>query len=309
MRLQFASLVLLAACAACAGEDAATPPAVSAPEPAETAEGVTAAAEASETAVSLQAPRLEQLWVQEGFSQPEGAALGPDGTYFISNVGGHPLEKDGDGFISKVDTDGTILMMRWAEELHAPKGMVVHEDVLYVSDIDRVVTFDALNGTRLGEVPVEGAVFLNDATVWNDRVIVSDSGTAKLHFIGPDKAEEFGASADWDGANGVLGDEDRLLLATMTAGHLIEITSDKRERKIASGMINADGIGLVPGGGYLVSGWKGQIHFASEDGEVVTLLDSEADGIGQNDLSVFGDVVIVPNMQPGTVTAWKVVRD
>jgi hypothetical protein len=38
------------------------------------------------------------------------------------------------------------------------------------------------------------------------------------------------------------------------------------------------------------------------------MIDTKADGILQNDLSVFGDVVIVPNWEPGTVTAWKIAR-
>jgi len=40
------------------------------------------------------------------------------------------------------------------------------------------------------------------------------------------------------------------------------------------------------------------------------LLDTTGDAapITQNDLTVFGDVVIVPNLRNGTVTAWKVVR-
>ncbi|MFN4185971.1 MAG: hypothetical protein ACK4M6_14435, partial [Hyphomonas sp.] len=73
----------------------------------------TEAAAAPDTAAAT-APRLEQLWVATGFEAPEGAALGPDGTYFISNVAGDGSAKAGNGFVSKVDTDGTVLMLRWA---------------------------------------------------------------------------------------------------------------------------------------------------------------------------------------------------
>ncbi|MGE6697067.1 hypothetical protein ACQKH5_05195 [Hyphomonas sp. NPDC076900] len=42
---------------------------------------------------------------------------------------------------------------------------------------------------------------------------------------------------------------------------------------------------------------------------MTTLLDTQTGGILQSDLSVFGDVVIVPNWLPGTITAWRVVWD
>ncbi len=99
-----------------------------------------------------------------------------------------------------------------------------------------------------------------------------------------------------------------MLVSTMTAGSLLSVTPEGAITEIATGMINGDGIGIVPGGGYLVSSWSGQIHYVGEDGAVTKLLDTEEEGIQQSDLTEFGDVVIVPNWEPGTVTAWKVVR-
>lgn len=287
---------------ACSGADIPA----DAPDAVETAIEESAAEEPPTAAAG--APKLEQLWVAEGFEAPEGAALAPDGTYFISNISGDAVAKDGNGFISKLGTDGTVLMMRWADGLDAPKGMTVAGETLYVADIDQVVTFDALRGTRLGAIPIEGAQFLNDMTVWNGEVLVSDSGTGSIHRLTPDGPALLGASADWGGINGLLGDGDRLLMTTMGEGKLIALRSADSEEVIASGMIEADGVGLVPGGGYLVSSWPGEVHFVSEDGQVTTLLDTKAEGTLQNDLSVFGDVVIVPNWVPGTVTAWRVAR-
>lgn len=303
MRIQTLAAVSALLLAACSGDTA----------PADRPDAVEAAAQTEEAAepatAAASAPRLEQLWVTEGFEAPEGAALAPDGSYFISNVAGDGSTKAGQGFVSKLGTDGTVLMLRWAEGLNAPKGMTVLGDTLYVADIDEVVTFDAHNGTKLDTIAIDGARMLNDMTVWNDEVIVSDSGTATIHKLTPDGVGLVGYSLDWEGVNGVLGDGPRLLIATMKEGYLISLNGEVSEDIIARGMANADGIGLVPGGGYLVSSWPGQIHYVSEDGQVTTLLDTQEGGILQNDLSVFGDVVIVPNWMPGTVTAWRVARD
>lgn len=288
---------------ACSGAD------VPADDPAAVEAAVESEAAAEPATAASSAPRLEQLWVATGFEAPEGAVVGPDGTYFISNVAGDGGTKDGNGFISKVDTDGTVLMLRWAEGLDAPKGLAVLGDTLYAADLDRVVTFDAHNGTMRDTIAIDGAQGLNDMTVWKDEVLVSDSATGSIHRLTADGAELLAASEGWAGINGILGDGERLLITTMTDGLLIEMRGTDSEEILARGMINADGVGLVPGGGYLVSSWPGQIHYVSEDGQVTTLQDTQADGVLQNDLSVFGDVVIVPNWVPGTVTAWRVARD
>ena len=134
-----------------------------APDAVEAAVAEEAAAEPATAAAG--APRLEQLWVATGFEAPEGVALGPDGNYFISNVAGDGNTRSGKGFISKVGTDGAVLMQRWAEGLDGPKGMAVLGDTLYVADIGQVVTFDAHNGARLDTITIEGAQFLNDMKV------------------------------------------------------------------------------------------------------------------------------------------------
>lgn len=269
-----------------------------------------AAACASAPAETLAVPALAPLWVAEGFQGPEGAAMAADGSYYISNVFGDSGAKDGNGYISKLSTGGVIVERYWSAKLDAPKGMAILDGTLYVTDIDRVVMIDAETGSRKGQVPIEGALFLNDATVWNGQVFVSDSGSARIHVLDGETASVWMEDEVLTGVNGLLGDADRMLVSTMTAGDLLSVDSDRNVTRIATGMEDGDGIGLVPGGGYLVSSWPGQVHYAGEGGTVTTLLDTTGDEtpITQNDLTVFGDVVIVPNLRNGTVTAWKVAR-
>ncbi len=287
------AVILLAACASVATEQAAEPA------------GLEAEVEDASPAVLS----LQPLWLASGFEQPEGAALAPDGGYFISNIGpGESGARDGNGYVSRLDADGAMVNPKFAVGMHAPAGLAVLDGVLYAADRDGVAMFDAITGEAKGKVLIEGAGFLNDVTVWKGDVLVSDSGTATIHKITPEGASVFASSEGWAGINGILGDGDRLLIATMTEGKLIDFRGPDSETVIAAGMVDADGIGLVPGGGYLMSSWPGEIHHVSADGVVTLLLDTKADGILQNDLSVFGDVVIVPNWEPGTVTAWRIAR-
>jgi hypothetical protein len=269
-----------------------------------------AAACASAPAETLAVPTLAPLWVAEGFQGPEGAAMAADGSYYISNVFGDSGAKDGNGYIAKLSSGGVIVERYWSAKLNAPKGMAILDGTLYVTDIDRVVMIDAETGSRKGQIPIEGALFLNDATVWNGQVFVSDSGSARIHVLDGETASVWMEDEVLMGVNGLLGDADRMLVSTMTAGDLLSVDADRNVSRIATGMEDGDGIGLVPGGGYLVSSWPGQVHYAGEDGTVTTLLDTTGDEtpITQNDLTVFGDVVIVPNLRNGSVTAWKVAR-
>ncbi len=253
-------------------------------------------------------PELAPLWVSSGFDAPEGVALAPDGGYFISNVGGDADVRDGDGHVTKIAADGTIEKREFAVILDAPKGMAVLDGQLYVADIDEVVMYDAETGMRTGRIAPKGAAFLNDMAVWDGTVYVSDSGTATIYRVAGGKAEIWLQDPRLGGVNGLLPDGDRMLIATMETGTLFSASASGDLTAIASGMTDADGIGLVPGGGYLVSSWPGQIHHVSPRGKVTTLLDTTEAGILQNDLTVIGDTVIVPNWVPGTVTAWKIVR-
>lgn len=255
--------------------------------------------------VSAEERSLQQLWLLEGFSAPEGAALGPDNELFISNVAGGGSDKDGAGWISLLTLDGELIKQRWLEGLDAPKGMVVYKGTLFVNDIDQVRRYRIQTKEQLSPIAVPGAKFLNDAAVYRGDVLVSDSRTGRIHKVLGDRSEVFLDDPEvLAGVNGLLASGDELLISTMSGGELLSYDEREGLRKIAGGMEDADGIGLVDGG-YLVSSWPGEIYFVSPEGEVRSLLNTREEEILQNDLSVFGDLVIVPNWDPNTVTAWR----
>jgi hypothetical protein len=292
MRSLVAGLALLASCS-------------KAPAPAETP---AAAPEVAATADEEErAPRLQPLWIADGFSAPEGVAEAPDGAYFISNVAGEGEAKDGIGWISKLSPMGELIAEKFIDGLDAPKGMAVKDGVLYVADIDRVRSFDAATGAPQSVISIDGARFLNDATVWRGEVYVSDSDAARIWRLSAGGPVVWREGEELAGVNGLLGAGDALYVSTMSGGYLFEATAAGGWREIAGGMIDADGIGLVPGGGYLVSAWPGEIHYVADNGSVASLLNTRDAGILQNDLTAFGDIVIVPNWMPGTVTAWRLI--
>lgn len=297
MRIGHVLLATLAA--ACSNENGASTVGAAAPR-------IDAAEAAADEAAPLS---LEKLWIAEGFDEPEGVALSPDGAYFISNVAGEGEAKDATGWISKVGADGTVISARFINGLDGPKGMAVRDGVLYVADIDQVRTFEAASGVPRAAISIAGAKFLNDATVWLGEVYISDSGTGRIWRLSADGPALWREGNELDGVNGLLGVGDKMFVSTMTSGGLYEATAGGGWRQIATGMIDADGIGIVPesaGGGYLVSSWPGEIWHVGKLGAATSILSTREAGILQNDLTIFGDVVIVPNWEPGTVTAWRI---
>jgi len=281
----------------------------------EGAEKATPVSPPTETVVSTDAAvpaekaslAIEKLWVSEGFTDPEGVAQAPGGNYFISNVSGGGTDQDGTGWISILSKDGEILEKKWVKGLDAPKGMTVHEGVLYVADISRVRRYNIETKENIGDIVIDDALFLNDATVWQGGVYVSDSRQARIYSVSDEGAAIWLESEEMlGGVNGLLGDGDRMLVSTMSSGSLFSADANASLTEIATGMTDADGIGLVEGGGFMVSAWRGDIFYVAADGVVKKLADTREEEILQNDLTVFGDTIIVPNWTPGTVTAWRI---
>ncbi len=132
-----------------------------------------------------------------GLDSPESAVYDPlTDAYLVSNIGGAipaaAFAKDGNGFISKIAPDGTVIDREWiglgrnGVTLDAPKGLAIAGRSLFVADIDVVREFDRFTGEPLRTVAVPGAQFLNDVArgpagsvyVSDTAVVLSDDGTA-----------------------------------------------------------------------------------------------------------------------------------
>jgi glucose/arabinose dehydrogenase len=123
--------------------------------------------------------------VTQGLARPEGMRWDPEQRiWFISNINGGP-DHDNNGFITRLRPDGTIEALRFMAggsrgvTLHAPKGMAIVGDTLWVADLDAVRGFDRHDGRPVATVSLDhlGALFLNDVTVGPDgSLYVTDTG-------------------------------------------------------------------------------------------------------------------------------------
>jgi hypothetical protein len=222
-----------------------------------------------------------------GFKTPESALHDTRADlYLVSNIDGAPLERDDRAFISRVRPDGSVESLKWIDaerpdvELHAPKGMALVGEVLYVADVSHVRKFERSTGKPLGSIKIEGATFVNDLCA--DRagnVYVSDSGissglvpsgTDAIYRIDPsDRLSTLAKDASLGRPNGLLMSGERLWVVTFGSGELYTIDGSGQRAevtKLAKGSLD----GVVEFKQRLfVSSWEASAVYERVGGEFV----------------------------------------
>ena len=94
-----------------------------------------------------------------GLESPQSFLADPaTNSYFISNVNGDPTARDNNGFITKLNGNAEIVGFKFitggrnSTTLHAPKGMALIENILYVADMDTLRAFDKNTGHSITTV-------------------------------------------------------------------------------------------------------------------------------------------------------------
>lgn len=135
-----------------------------------------------------------KLAVVDSFTQPEAVRYDPDqDVYFVANFGpGDGGADDDNGFISRMKPDGGIERLRFiaggenGATLHAPRGMVIVGDTLWVADNNAVRGFNRRSGAPVGTVDIStlGPGFLNDiASSPTGALYVTDTPRNRVYRI------------------------------------------------------------------------------------------------------------------------------
>jgi outer membrane protein assembly factor BamB len=235
-----------------------------------------AACGGSATPITPVAP--EKVGEIGGLKVPESARYDAlRDVWYISNINGVPSEKDGNGFITRVSGDlatvDTLFIAGGVNGavLHAPKGMILVGDTLWVADIDAVRAFDVVTGAVVATVDVPGAVFLNDPVRGSDGAIyITDTGiriTAEgTTHPGPDRifklvGREISTAMTFDtpiGPNGLAMDDanGRIIMVPFGSPTIYAFAPGATTAdSIASGPGGYDGVAVLGDGRLLISSW------------------------------------------------------
>ncbi|MDF2156885.1 ATP-binding protein [Algoriphagus sp. CAU 1675] len=251
-------------------------------------------------------PSLTKLWESPETLETVESVLFDEatGTIYTSNIfGQNPLEKDGNGTISIIGKDGSIITQDWVTGLNAPKGMGIANGHLYVTDIDELVEIDLATAEITQKFPVEGASFLNDVATYEGKVYFTDMNTGKVHLL------ENGAvstlSEGHESINGIAIAKDGTIYALDGSG-LIKWNSDGSTSLVNDQVTGGDGLVILGDDNFVASRWIGEVWFISKDGQTL-MLDTKAEESNTADIGYNPEemIVYVPTFYKNKVVAYK----
>lgn len=262
---------------------------------------------------SSRAPvELEQAWASDNtFRTPESVVHDPArNTIYVSNINKQSgAQKDGDGFISRLGTDGQIEELYWVSGLNDPKGTALHNNVLYVADVDEIVAISTQSGSVLGKYRADNARDLNGIAVdENGTVFVTDSDQRRIYQLQNGRVSVWMDNTRRENPNGIYKDGNRMIVAFMNSGKVRLLNPDtKNFTDWTDGIKSADGIAAAGDGNFLVSSWDGEIFYVNSNGKNWSVLNTQGQNMNTADIS-YADrlgILLVPTFRDNRVVAYR----
>jgi sugar lactone lactonase YvrE len=252
---------------------------------------------------------LTPVWTSpEGLKTPESVLFDQKRqVLYVSNINGGHSDKDGNGFISKLAPDGSIISLEWVVGLNAPKGMGISEDRLYVSDMNEVVEIDINTGKILQKYEATDGLFLNDISCdINGKVYISDMQDKKIYRLWKGKLEIWLKDDRLENVNGLLVMNDYVLAGVKDEILKINAASGAIEEMV-KGTGGIDGLVTDGRGNYLFSDWSGHVYIYLPGKPIVKLLDTTPLNVNAADIEYFidKDILLVPTFSDNHVVTYK----
>ena len=254
-------------------------------------------------------PRITEVWsTSKDLKVPESVMYDKENhIIYVANINGKPTEKNNMGFISKISLDGKIVTLKWVDGMNAPKGMGLKDNLLYVTDIDRIHVIDKNKDQIIKTHDVSGAKFLNDIAIDSKgNVYATDMLTKKVLILKNNKVDTWIDLNEYSKPNGLFMEEPDLLVGT--ADGLLRISLNKKDIKMEiSNKGGIDGLKKIRKGEYIVSDWKGKTQLIGKNKRPIVLLDTTNKKINAADLEYIPDkrLIIIPTFFDNRVVAYK----
>lgn len=241
---------------------------------------------------SASAVEIEKVWESQAVLKvPESVILDTKrDLLYAANINGKPLDKDSNGFISILDLNGNIKTLKFAEGFNAPKGMAIHQNQLFVSDIDKLRVVKLKNGKILNYYKINGAKFLNDVVVTNKGTIfVSDYSEENkaVYKIENHKVEKWldAEALQNQRPNGLWIQDNTLVIGTKN-GTIFKVDMDSKKSETFTKNIGINGIdGILPfdENSYITSDWAGRVFISNKE-KSEKIIDGSADKVNAADI-------------------------
>ncbi len=254
---------------------------------------------------------LVKLWETDTLLINNESAVyhGPTDAIYVSCMGNSDDVVDGDGFITKINLDGTIADLQWVSGLDCPKGLGIHDNKLYAIDINQLVVIDLKTATILSKTTVTAGNFFNDLDVAdNGDVFLTEMQSNEIVKVHNNESEMYYSTAHIGGLNGVhvTGDD---LLFTSAKGEIYRLSKDLESSIMADSCFNADGVEGYRNG-YFCSSWQGKIWYFTEGGNTIKLVDTwdNQENIGDIDVVEEKNLLLSPTLFNNKVVAYEIKK-
>ncbi len=229
---------------------------------------------------------------------------------YVANINNNPWEKDGNGFLSIIDTEGNVLEEKWVTGISGPKGMGIANGKLYVNDIDEMVEIDIASKEIVNRYKVEGDPALNDITIDQEGgVYASGSNSNAIYKLQDGKLETI-IESDFGRLNGLLHMDGGLYFASSASSEFGHYDLEKKSRDIIVDRIgHGDGIVTLGDGQFIVSSWKGEVFYVNAKEKTKKMLieaDERALNAADIDYIPSQHLLLVPTFFGNKVMAYKV---
>jgi len=258
----------------------------------------------------------------DGFQLPESALYdAKTKKVYVSNMGTAPDARDGSGFITVVTVDGKIDAAKWLTGLNAPKGIRIFEDTLWVACLDELVGIDVPTAKVTKRVKLDGAKFLSDVAIARDgTVYVSDLVQSRIYSYDGSAAKVFAEGEEVEWPNGLVVDEDRLVVAawgkpepdftTKVPGRLFafDLATKKKALITQKPIGNLNGVEADGMGGYIVTDpIAGKVFRVDKEGMPRAIVEGLK---GAADIAYIPatTLLIVPRIKDNSVTAYDLSK-
>lgn len=254
------------------------------------------------------APALNFSWKTDTIFTGSESALydAKADVIYISSGNTNAGEKDNDGFISVINTDGTIRDLKWVEgNLHAPKGMALLDGKLYVTDIDEVKIIDVASAAIERTIPVENAVFLNDVATDGKQIYFSDMRANTIYALTVD-GHYNAVATNTPNVNGLECYDGQLYALDGEGLKKFSKDGNYSQELINTEVTGGDGLVILNDSTFVASKWHGEIFFI-RGSETTVLLDTREEKSNTADIGFVAgkNLVIVPTFLKNEVAAYQ----
>ena len=241
---------------------------------------------------------------------------------YVSNINGDGGAKDGNGYITQVSPEGKVLKKEWIGDLHAPKGMALRDNKLYVADVDQLIEIDVITAQISKRYPAKGATFLNNVAIdLQGNVYTSDSRSTTpttIYKLSEGTLSAWLSNPAVKMTNGLHSETAFLIAAAgdstaenpSNARYLQTIhlkTKEVNPLTNATPLGNIDAIEADGHGGYFLSDWAAGkvLHFTPAQGAKLIL--QPGDGTADLDYIAKTQMLYLPIMLSHELAAYRVI--